>query len=1042
MLQFYSSTAFTRLLLPLLFVVLFSANNNAQTTFQKTYGGSSEEFIYSIEQLSDGGYIMCGRTITGTINASWDAYLVRLNASGDTLWTKNYGNVLYDEFESVKPTADGGFIMVGQTTTVDAIGDVYLVKTDANGAVTWSKTYGSANTADFGYSVRQTADGGYILAGYTASAGAGGRDLVLIKTTAAGVLSWTKTYGGALDDEARCVEQTADGGYVVCGFTQSYNNGYQGYVIRTNSTGVVTWSRYFGGSNNELAYSVKELSDGTFAVGGYTNSSGAGGNDAMLVKLTSAGVISWTKTYGGSSDDYALGMRTTADGGFILAGRTASYGGGNADYFLVKTDGSGTLSWSKAYGGSALDQANTVIQTADGGYAIAGYANSYGQGSKDGYVIKTNSTGTSGCSEFTATPTTNTPTPTNGTGATEGTGLTTGAPTTAIRKSTTAIGTQCFSTGVSCTVDASFTTSQNTVCAGATVTFTNTSTAATSYKWKENGVQFATTTNATRTFNTAGSYTIRLVAIDGACADSTTTTITVNATVTPSVTITSNPASPICAGTSVTFTTTPVNGGNNPTYQWYNGVNLIPSVTGATYTTTALANGAAIRTIVTSNANCASPTTATSNTITYTVNPIVTPSVSVSSTPTGTICGGTCVTFTATPTNGGTPTYQWKIDNLNAGIDSPTFTVCDLTNGAAVTVTMTSTAACASPATITSTPISYTVLDAPAAAFTSSATEVCAGTIVTFTNATTGAIGQVWQEDGITFSNSTNAQRLFNAPGVYFISLIATNGTCADTSTIIAITVNQTLVPAVPITSAPQFPACAGTCVTFIATPANGGNAPSYNWSVNGNSVQNSASDNFTTCTLANGDVVGVVLTSNEACASPLTALSNQITAIINPLPAAPVVSLNSNVLTSTYTSGNAWYEISNGTPVGSAQNYTVTQTGYYFVTHTDGNGCSATSDTVYVIITGIDENTNSPKLLVYPNPTNGNLTIEGNLITGGKIQLELRNMLGQVVYAQNDAAQSGLYKRDINLNLTPGIYFLIMQTNQGRVTKKVEIVK
>jgi hypothetical protein len=188
--------------------------------------------------------------------------------------------------------------------------------------------------------------------------------------------------------------------------------------------------------------------------------------------------------------------------------------------------------------------------------------------------------------------------------------------------------------------------------------------------------------------------------------------------------------------------------------------------------------------------------------------------------------------------------------------------------------------------------------------------------------------------------------------------------------------------------------------------------------------------------------VVGVVLTSNEACASPLTALSNQITAIINPLPAAPVVSLNSNVLTSTYTSGNAWYEISNGTPVGSAQNYTVTQTGYYFVTHTDGNGCSATSDTVYVIITGIDENTNSPKLLVYPNPTNGNLTIEGNLITGGKIQLELRNMLGKVVYAQNDAAQSGLYKRDINLNLTPGIYFLIMQTNQGRVTKKVEIVK
>ncbi|UPT67357.1 MAG: hypothetical protein M0D57_01290 [Sphingobacteriales bacterium JAD_PAG50586_3] len=215
MFYYYNFTSSARAIVAAV-AILFCLSASAQT-FQKTYGGSSEEYVYSVEQLSDGGYIMCGRSITGTINSSWDSQVIRLNASGDTLWTKNYGNVGYDELQSVKPTADGGFILTGQTDVVDFAGDVHLLKLNSNGTVAWSKAYGAAGTADFGYAVRQTTDGGYIIAGLTASIGAGARDVLLIKTDATGNVTWSKSFGGASDDEARSVEQTSDGGYIVGG---------------------------------------------------------------------------------------------------------------------------------------------------------------------------------------------------------------------------------------------------------------------------------------------------------------------------------------------------------------------------------------------------------------------------------------------------------------------------------------------------------------------------------------------------------------------------------------------------------------------------------------------------------------------------------------------------------------------------------------------------------------------------------------------------------------------------------------------------------
>jgi hypothetical protein len=508
----------------LLFIIQNNLVVNAAITFQKTFGGTSDEYGYATEQLSDGGYIMCGRTISFGVGG-FDNYLIRLNANGDTLWTKTYGNIGYDEAQSIKQTSDGGFIMVGQTATVDWAGDVYLVKTDANGVLVWSTAFGTAGKFDFGYSVRQTSDGGYIIAGLTNSTGAGLRDVLLLKTNSTGVLQWSKTYGGASDDEGKSVEETADGGFIISGFTQSYGSGYQMYLIKTNSTGNITWSKTFGGGGMELGYSVKQTSDGGYVLLGYSDSYGSGLVDVLLLKLTATGGISWSKTYGGASDDYGSCINITSDGGYIISGKTLTYGGGAGDFYLIKTDVNGLHQWSKAYGGTALDQAGNVRQTADGGYILTGYTMSFGAGIREAYLVKTDATGASGCNEFTATTQTTSATVANSTGATEGLGLSAVSPVTATRRVTPVVTTSCSSSACSLTI-ASF-AQTNVSCNGSTNGTASISTAGgvgtLTYNWTPGnpiGDGTASVTNLS-----AGSYSCTITDANG-CTTSQSVTIT------------------------------------------------------------------------------------------------------------------------------------------------------------------------------------------------------------------------------------------------------------------------------------------------------------------------------------------------------------------------------------------------------------------------------------------------------------------------------------------------------------------------------------
>jgi hypothetical protein len=260
-------------------------------------------------------------------------------------------------------------------------------------ATAWTKTFGGADY-DYGMSVRQTSDGGYIITGYTASYGAGDYDVWLIKADSSGNMAWNKTFGGSHGGRGYSVQQTSDGGYIIVGSTELYGTGdYDIWLIKTDPSGNMAWNKTFGGSHGGRGYSVQQTSDGGYVVAGYAQSYGAGLSDVWLIKTDSSVTMAWNKTYGSSDYDYAFTVQQTLDGGYIIAGQTASHVARDLDIWLIKTDSSGTMAWNKTFGSSDFDIGNSVQQNLDGGYIIAGYTNSYGAGGSDVWLIKADSSG-------------------------------------------------------------------------------------------------------------------------------------------------------------------------------------------------------------------------------------------------------------------------------------------------------------------------------------------------------------------------------------------------------------------------------------------------------------------------------------------------------------------------------------------------------------------------------------------------------------------------------------------------------------------------
>jgi hypothetical protein len=400
----------------LLTLFLFLANAafcQPAIEWAKCFGGSGDDNVYSIQQTKDSGYVVAGYNkstdgeVTGN-NGNKDFWIVKMDQSGDLQWEKSLGGSSDECANSVKQTIDGGYIVAGWTTSNDSMvsgnhgmQDMWIVKLGNTGELEWQKCLGGSNY-DIAYSIQQTYDTGYIVAGVTGSGDGdvtmhhGNSDYWLVKLNSSGVIQWQKCLGGSGGENAYSVQQTSDSGYIVAGESASIdgdvtgNHGNDCWIVKLNSLGEIQWEKCYGGTHQDEANDIKQTTDGGYVFAGSTNStdgdvSGLHGqwySDFWVVKISDAGAIQWQKCLGGDSLDIARSVQQTPDGGYIVSGETMSINGdvagnqGQYDAWIVKVDNSGSIQWQKCVGGTHEDSSNGTWVTIDGGIISTGCTNS------------------------------------------------------------------------------------------------------------------------------------------------------------------------------------------------------------------------------------------------------------------------------------------------------------------------------------------------------------------------------------------------------------------------------------------------------------------------------------------------------------------------------------------------------------------------------------------------------------------------------------------------------------------------------------------
>jgi uncharacterized repeat protein (TIGR02543 family)/uncharacterized delta-60 repeat protein len=375
-------------------IFIFSILLNAQ--WARTYGESNSDAAIFIHQTSDGSYVFTGSTRSFGAG-DFDISVIKLDSNGVIEWQRTYGGIDYDSGRSIHQTSDGGYIVTGQTQSFGAGNhDLLVLKLSSTGQIEWQKTYGGPDREDF-YSIHQTNDEGYVVAGSTKSYGAGDSDFWVFKLSSIGEIEWQKTYGGINVDFLYSIHQSSDEGYIITGDTKSFSAGDSDiWVLKLDSWGEIEWQKTYGGSEDDYARSIQNTSDSGYIVAGITQSFGAGLEDFWILKLNSVGVIEWQRTYGGSEDDNPHLIKQTNEGGYIVSGITYSFGGGGYDFWIMKLLSNGIIEWQKTYGGINNEYLNTFQKTSDEGYIVGGYTYSFSVGVNDALILKLYSDGSIG----------------------------------------------------------------------------------------------------------------------------------------------------------------------------------------------------------------------------------------------------------------------------------------------------------------------------------------------------------------------------------------------------------------------------------------------------------------------------------------------------------------------------------------------------------------------------------------------------------------------------------------------------------------------
>ncbi len=730
-------------------------------------------------------------------------------------WYKCIGSEWIDNAQAIDTTSDGGYIIVGTTNgnggdvsgyhgTDHGVTDIWIVKLSSTGTIQWQKCIGGTNL-DFSSTVHQTPDGGYIVGGSSssndgdASGNSGNDDCWILKLTGAGNIEWQKTFGGSgLFETIFDLQVTPDGGYIATGLSNSTDGivvgnhgGTDVWVVKLSANGTLLWQKNIGGSSNERGYSIEVCFDGGYLVTGSTSSNNGdiSGNhgevDLFIAKLANDGTIQWSKCFGGSLTDQGFNAKQCPDGSYIAIGITLSNDGnvsgnhGVTDIWVVKLDASGNLVWQKCYGSSFYDFGSAIVLSGTG-YVIAGYAEAVDGDvnchDKDYWLFKITSTGTIEWQKTFGGNQMDQPfyLQTTRQGGWIAAGITT---------STDLVGAQPNLTDVSSDVlIVKFTTtniplpppivsispSSPIICEGTITvdfiaTIMNGGNNAIS-EWFVNGISVGTGNNYTA-FGFANNDTLICVAdVTASCIvaggiASDTVIFRVNPVRQPSLTIAAN-STVFCSGSAAVFTSSLLNGGSAPFYQWrVNGMN---AATGNSFTSTTLKNGDLINCEYSDSTICMSSQTILSNTIQVEVSTSAIPEIDISTGST-VVCSGTTVLFNAVIQNAGTsPTYQWKLNGTDVGTNSPLYNSTTLVNGDRISCVLTADplANCLTANTAISDTIAMVIRGGvpPAINVISSTNNVCYGTAVQF-NAVVSDVGNnptiQWRLNGADVGTNT-----------------------------------------------------------------------------------------------------------------------------------------------------------------------------------------------------------------------------------------------------------------------------------------------
>src|SRR5688572_12114147 len=361
--------------------------SNAQTTFQKAYGGTTLEYARCMSQTSDSGYIIASYK-------PGNLYLLKLDANANFLWNKFYVGNNTASPSYVQQTLDGGYI-IGGGIQYSNLTDALLIKTDSTGIIQWSKVMSTVHYDGFN-SIKQTPDSGYICTGLFDEYNGGWSGVYLLKTNAYGDTLWTKAIRSGYASLAHSLQLTNDGGFIITGSASISGSGDRVYLLKTDSLGNPLWAKTYGGSSINTGTDVKTTTDGGYIITGQTYF-GAGNDDVYLIKTDSVGDVLWTKTYGGPDHEYGASVLQTNDGGYIVGGFTTPIIG-TYKIYIIKTNTIGDTLWTKTITGVNTTSGDcNVIQASDGGYVIMADCDIVSGNAKDIILIKIDSLGNSSC---------------------------------------------------------------------------------------------------------------------------------------------------------------------------------------------------------------------------------------------------------------------------------------------------------------------------------------------------------------------------------------------------------------------------------------------------------------------------------------------------------------------------------------------------------------------------------------------------------------------------------------------------------------------